>query len=148
MDNKEQKILKFLKTHIGGDIILVRNLAMKRFKLTDEEFNDYLGKYRFQRVLPKIFPKIPKIKVRTIEAKHIEQLPWIHDDKFSFENMVNLGKHNGAVILQDSHGNLHRVSITVVFQQTIECLSKILPWSDAYKVTSNKIGEMPQLFTE
>lgn len=42
-------IFKFFTTHEGGDVILVRNLAIKRFKLSDEEYNEVLAEWRFKQ---------------------------------------------------------------------------------------------------
>lgn len=44
-----QTILDFLSIHDGADVILTRNLAMKRFKIDEDVFNYWLGQWRFQR---------------------------------------------------------------------------------------------------
>lgn len=51
MKNKqnEKAIFKFFSVHEGADIILTRNLAMKRFRLSEDEFNYWLGKWRSAR---------------------------------------------------------------------------------------------------
>jgi len=45
--NTGKTIYEFFDTHEGGDILLIRNLAMKRFGISENEFNYWLGDWRF-----------------------------------------------------------------------------------------------------
>ena len=47
--NNGKTIWEFFKTHEGGDIVLISELAKKRFKLNKADYEWWLGEWRFAR---------------------------------------------------------------------------------------------------
>jgi len=46
--NTGKNLFQFFDDHRGGDVILARNLALKRFPITESEYDMWLGEWRFK----------------------------------------------------------------------------------------------------
>jgi hypothetical protein len=76
------------------------------------------------------------VKIKTLAAKHVNQLPWIHgfagkELDYPWADVEILGRHDGGIITRNiKTGELQRLSVTLyIYSKTVEYVG--LPYKEA-----------------